>query len=200
MRGRQISYFSSLRLLKILPRSGWVSRGISLSDVESVAEHSFSTSALAMFLADMEVARGRRLNVERVLRLALIHDLAEALTFDISKSYLEYLGQTGERIKREVERAAWDHILKSIGDRSIRSAYSRLVAEFNAGESTESQIVHGADKLDILFQIVSYRQKGYPRAMLADLWTNTHRALSRSKLASVRELRRKATELYRAVH
>ena len=195
-----MSYLSSLRLLKIIPRSGWVSRGIALSDVESVAEHSFSTSALAMYLADMEVARGRRLSVEHVLRLALIHDLAEALTFDISKSYLEYLGQRGERIKREIEKAAWDHILKSIGDRSIRNGYSRLLADFNAGESVESQIVHGADKLDILFQIISYRHEGYPRAMLEDLWTNTHRVLSKSKLASVRELRRKATRLYRAIN
>jgi putative hydrolase of HD superfamily len=200
MRGKEDSYISNLRMLKIIPRSGWISRGVALSDVESVAEHSYSTSALAMFLADKEVARGSRVSVERVLRLALLHDLAEALTFDISKSYLEYLGQRGKRIKREIEGAAWAHIIKGIGDASIRRVYSRLLAEFNAGVTLESQIVHAADKLDILLQIISYHHEGYPRAVLADLWTNTNRALAKSKLASVTELRRNATRLYEKSH
>ena len=87
-----LNFVSSLSRIKMIPRSGWISHGISLRDVESVADHSFSTTVLAMWLADLEVSNGRRVNLERVLRLALLHDLPEALTFDISKSYLEYLG------------------------------------------------------------------------------------------------------------
>jgi len=185
-------------MLKIIPRSGWVSHGIALPDVESVAEHSYSTSALAMYLADIEMARGRRLDLERVLRLALLHDLAETLTFDISKSYLEYLGRRGEHIKREVEQAAWNHIIKSIENASIRKHYSMLMAEYNAGITSESKIVHAADRLDILFQIISYHHEGYPRAMLRDLWVSTNRTLSRTKLESVRELRKKALQSYRS--
>ena len=67
-----LDFVSSLGKLKMIPRSGWISHGISLQDVESVADHSFSTTVLAMLLTDLEVANGRRINIERVLRLALL--------------------------------------------------------------------------------------------------------------------------------
>jgi putative hydrolase of HD superfamily len=151
-----------------------------------------------MLLTDIEVENGRRVNVERVLRLALLHDLAEALTFDISKSYLEYLGRRGEAIKRELEDAAWEHIIKSIQNASIRKNYARLESEFNAEETLESAIVHAADSLDILFQVIEYHRRGYPKAMLAGLWAGTNRRLTHVRLASVRQLRKVALRRYKA--
>jgi putative hydrolase of HD superfamily len=192
-------FVSGLAKLKMIPRSGWISHGIGLQDVESVADHTFSTSALAMLLADMEARNGRRVDVEKVVRMALLHDLAEALTFDISKSYLEYLGRRGEAIKREIERAAWDHIIGSLGNESIRVMYAELLSEFNDEIITESQIVHAADKLDILFQVIAYHRKGYPKRMLSDLWITTNRDLTGFKLPSASSLRKIAGRLYEAV-
>ena len=182
--------------MKAIPRTGWISHGVRLQDVESVADHTFSTSTLAMLLADLECEEGRRVDVERVLRMALLHDLAEALTFDISKTYLEYLGKNGEAIKRKVEQAAWNHMVKSLRGKSLRMKYARLQCEFDAEETVESQIVHAADKLDILFQAVEYHRKGYPRQILSDLWKSTNRSLSRSKLPSVKNLRKIAVRLW----
>ena len=198
MRGKTLGFLSTIGRLKAIPRSGWVSHGVALQDVESVADHSYSTCALAMLLADLEVEKGGRVDVERVLRLALLHDLAEALTFDISKSYLEYLGRRGEAIKREVEQAAWNHIIKSIPNGSIRKNYAKLDSEFNDEETLESKIVHAADSLDILFQVVEYHRKGYPKAMLADLWAGTNRGLMYVELSSVRQLHKIAVRLYKA--
>jgi putative hydrolase of HD superfamily len=190
---------SSVGRLKAIPRSGWVSHGVGIQEVESVADHSYSTSTLAMFLGDMELGRGRRIDVERLLRLGLLHDLAEALTFDISKSYLEYLGREGEAIKREVEQAAWEHIIKGIEKTSIRLKYARLLAEFDEEETLEAQIVHAADRLDILYQIIEYHRRGYPKEMLADLWASTNRSLMHVRLSSVRKLRRIAVRRYKAM-
>ena len=148
-----------------------------------------------MLLADMECGGGRRVDVERVIRMALLHDLAEALTFDISKGYLDYLGKSGEAMKRKVEQAAWKHVIKGIRSRSLRMKYAGLQSEFDAEETFESQIVHAADKLDILFQALAYHQRGYPRRILADLWTSTNRSLSRSKISSVKDLRKIAVRL-----
>jgi putative hydrolase of HD superfamily len=192
-----LDFVSSLSRVKMIPRSGWVSHGISPQEVESVADHSFSTTVLAMFLADLEVGNGRRINVERVLRLALVHDLAEALTFDISKSYLEYLGIRGEAIKSELEQAAWRHLIKGIEQGAIRKRYAQLQSEFNAEETVESMIVHAADRLDLLLQIVNYRRRGYPRAILADLWKSTSRKLEGSKLSSVKKLYNMTARRYR---
>jgi putative hydrolase of HD superfamily len=151
-----------------------------------------------MLLADMEARRGRHVDVERVLRMALLHDLAEALTFDISKSYLEYLGRSGEAIKRKLEKAAWNHIVESISSKSIRMKYEELQSEFNAGATFESQIVHAADKLDILFQVIAYHRKGYPKRILADLWATTNRSLTSATVASVKDLQKTAVLLYKA--
>ena len=192
-----LDFVSSLGRVKMIPRSGWISHGISLQEVESVADHSFSTAVLAMLLADLEVANGRRINIERVLRLALLHDLPEALTFDISKSYLEYLGMRGEAIKSELEQAAWKHLIKGIEKGAIRKRYTRLQSEFNAEQTVESMIVHAADRLDLLLQIVEYRRRGYPKAILADLWKSTSQKLRGSKLSSVKKLYKMAARLYK---
>jgi len=183
----------------LIPRTGWISHDISLEDVESVAEHSYSTSTIAMLLADMETSSGRQVDVERVLRMALLHDLAEGLTFDISKAYLQYLGRSGAAIKRRVEQAAWSHTIQSLRSRSLRIKYAELQSEFDAQETFESQIVHAADKLDILFQTIAYHRKGYPRRMLADLWKSTDQSLSRCKVPSVKVLLKIAVQLYKAL-
>jgi len=193
-----LDFVSSLSRVKMIPRSGWISHGISLQDVESVADHSFSTTVLAMLLADLEVANGRRINIERVLRLALLHDLPEALTFDISKSYLEYLGMRGEAIKSELEQAAWKHLIKGVEKDTIRERYAQLQSEFNAEKTIESMIVHAADRLDILLQIVEYRRRGYSKAILADLWKSTSRKLQGSKLVSVKKLYKMEVRLYQS--
>lgn len=109
-------FLLNLSKMKSIPRSGWLSHDISLQDVESVADHTFSTCALSMLLADLEAKRGVKVNMEKVLRMAILHDLAESLTFDISRAYLEYLGPKGEAMKHEIERKAWEHVAKGIED------------------------------------------------------------------------------------
>ncbi len=192
-----LDFVSGLSRIKMIPRSGWISHGVSLQDVESVADHSFSTTVLAMLLADLEVANGRKVNVERVLRLALLHDLPETLTFDISKTYLEYLGRRGQSIKSELEQAAWKHLIKGIEKGAIRTRYAQLQSEFNAESTMESRIVHAADRLDILLQILEYRRRGYPKVILADLWKSTSKKLQGSKLSSANKLYKMAARLYR---
>ncbi len=174
--------------MKVIPRSGWISHGISLRDVESVADHSFSTCVLSMLLSDLEAKAGKRVNVERVLRLALLHDMPESLTFDISKEYLRYLGPRGHAIKSELEQSAWKHIAEGLKDPQLLRAYTRLQREFAAEQTIESRLVHAADRLEILLQGIEYRKKGYPQSLLSDLWAETNLKLSGSRLHSARKM------------
>jgi putative hydrolase of HD superfamily len=183
----------------MIPRSGWISHGVALPDVESVADHSFTTAMLALLLADLERERGQRVDAERVLRMALLHDLSETLTFDISKGYLDYLGKRGKAIKDEVEEAAWKHILNGITKTKLRSHYSRLQYEFDAEQTLESRIVHAADRLDILLQVVEYAKRGYPKPLLANLWSSTEREVRNSKVESVIQLHKTIRSLFRGV-
>lgn len=176
--------------MKAIPRSGWISHGVSLQDIESVADHSFSASALALLIADLEARRGKSVNAERVLRLAVFHDLAESLTFDISKEYLEYVGRRGKAIKRELEYSAWKHILAGIEQPTLRRDYENLQKEFEAERTFEARIVRAADRLDVLLQVIAYRKKGYPAFLFADLWNKTLFDLRSSRIPSVGELQR----------
>jgi putative hydrolase of HD superfamily len=161
-----------------------------MNDVESVADHSFSTSALSVLIADLETNRGMKVDVERVLRMALLHDLAESLTFDISKAYLSYLGKRGEDIKSELESSAWRHLAGGLKDDGLARKYTRLQSEFDASETLESRIVHAADGLDILLQVIEYRRRGYPESLLKELWNGTNAKLRQSKSPSVRRIHR----------
>src|SRR3954454_20843223 len=64
-------FLAQVGRLKTLKRAGWVRRGV--SDPESVADHSFRAAVLAMLLGtDLGVDR------DRLVRLLLVHDLAES--------------------------------------------------------------------------------------------------------------------------
>jgi 5'-deoxynucleotidase YfbR-like HD superfamily hydrolase len=110
------------------------------------------------------------------------------LTFDISKAYLDYLGRRGEAMKNELEDAAWKHLVTGIDDVSIARHYAHLRAEYVENRTNESKIVHAADALDILLQVIEYRRRGYPASLLAGLWNETNKRLSRIDVASVRTI------------
>lgn len=176
--------------MKSIPRSGWITHGVSLQDVESIADHSFSTCSLALLISDLEAQRGEHVNIERVLRLALLHDLSESLTFDISKAYLEYLGPRGAAMKRDLEHSAWKYLVDGLHNPKLHRSYSALQKEFDAEKTFESRIVRAADRLDILLQVIEYRRRGYPEYMLADLWSGTIKRLRSCRIQSALKIQR----------
>ena len=71
-------FLSRVGALKRTKRTGWLDRGVPAAETESVADHSFRVALLAWLAAPGEPALDR----DRVLKLALLHDLAEAVTGD----------------------------------------------------------------------------------------------------------------------
>jgi putative hydrolase of HD superfamily len=170
--------------MKLIPRSGWVSHHISLHDVESVADHTFATTVLAMLLADLEAERGVKIDVEKVMRMAILHDLAESLTFDISKEYLAYIGTKGEAIKNEIETSAWEHIVKGMERPSLGRAYAAIQNQYVANDTNEAKIVHAADSTDILLQVVNYERRGYLHSLMSDLWNERVKQIRQAEVPS----------------
>src|SRR3989449_7106543 len=72
-------FWQLLERLKLEPRQGWKEK-LRLSHVESVADHSYGVAMLCLFQA---WSRGGY-DLERLLKLALIHDLDEAITGDLT--------------------------------------------------------------------------------------------------------------------
>ena len=183
-----LKFLLTLSGLKRIPRSGWLSHGVSMADVESVAEHTFSASAISMILADLERRRGVRVDSEKVLRMAVLHDLGESLTFDISQAHLGHMGSRGHAIKREVEGKAWDHIADGLNDRELARNYKSTQNEYDANATVESKIVHAADSLDIILQVLDYKRKGYPDKLFADLWKERRKKILNSEVPSATKL------------
>ncbi len=177
--------------MKFIPRSGWISHHVRLSDVESVAEHSFLATTIAMLLADEARKVPGELDVEKVLRLATLHDISEALTFDISHQYLDYLGKKGNRVKTHLEVNARKRILSWLRPEIARK-YGRLLREYSDGKTLEARIVHAADGLDILLQAIAYLRKGYPDRSLRPIWEST---INRVRAQRIRAADRMVAEL-----
>ena len=141
-----------------------------------------------MLLTDLEREKGVRVDADRVLRMATLHDLAEALTFDISKSYLLYLGKRGSAMKNEIESSAWKHLVRRVGSANISHDYAQLQKQYVSNITVEAQIVHAADSIDILLQILELRKRGYPAALLNDLWIETVKKLRDTRVHSAVQL------------
>ena len=141
-----------------------------------------------MILTDLEKRRGGRVDTEKVLRMAILHDLAEALTFDISQAHLRHMGKRGHAIKREVESRAWEHIANGLNDRELSRSYTSAQREYDANDTMESKIVHAADSLDILLQVLHYRRRGYQDNLLADLWNERRKIILKSEVVSAKNL------------
>jgi putative hydrolase of HD superfamily len=145
-----------LQTLKLLPRTGWLQRG--LRDVESVAEHSFGVVALALFVGDLHASLDRG----RLLAIALVHDLAEALVGDLPASASRLIGKAA---KHEAERKAMLELLGNLlqGDR-----YVELWEEYSRGASPEARLVKALDRLEMLGQALAYERAGARN--LAEFW------------------------------
>ncbi len=78
---RILASLDALDPLGDLPRTGWVVRGV--VPAESLAAHSYQVAVLVAMLVDALRADGIPIDGERALRMALIHDAAEARTGDI---------------------------------------------------------------------------------------------------------------------
>jgi putative hydrolase of HD superfamily len=148
-----ITLLRELMKLKAVPRIGWLLRGV--RDVESVAAHSFGVAFIAMMLADRAQARGQRVDVERVLRMALLHDLTEARTGDLPSTIKRYFGSAtlktaDQRVLREM--------LSNLG--TLGDSYLELWLDYEQRVSLEARLVKGADKLDLLLQAYEYEKGG----------------------------------------
>jgi hypothetical protein len=81
--------------LKAIPPVGWQMRGV--FHPESVAEHTFGVAFLAMILAD---SIEEEVNRERLLAIALLHDLGEAFITDLPEPALRFLPRGAKKGSR----------------------------------------------------------------------------------------------------
>src|SRR5437763_16711442 len=129
-----LSILIELQRLKSLDRTGWTLRGHA-PGAESVAAHSYGVVVAAMLLGDELRARGVSLDMERLLRIAVMHDWAEARVGDMPRTATEYFGA---EVRKRAERAAFDDI---VGEADASRGYGELHADYEERASLEARLV-----------------------------------------------------------
>jgi putative hydrolase of HD superfamily len=148
------TFWQHAEALKFEPRKGWQKRVE--GRVESVADHSFAVALLALYEGER-----RGYDLEKILKLALIHDLEEAIIGDLTPGDKAHRGAT--RVQRDRERAIRE-LLSKLPAKS-RPAYLRLWTDLRERRSKESRLVHQLDKVEMAFQAKEYGKRTGQRKM-----------------------------------
>jgi putative hydrolase of HD superfamily len=167
-----INFFHQIGKLKGKPRQGWVLRGLKGS--ESIAEHIFRTTLMSWILGSE-----KKLNTERLLKMAIIHDICEiyagdSVPYDVKKlpkskkARLEFFKSIPRlsraekekmaRVKYKKERKALDILTKDLSPK-LGSEIINLWLDFEKGLSPEGRFFKQADRLETLMQALEYRKK-----------------------------------------
>lgn len=129
-----ISFMNTIETLKCNTRHSWTSSGRQ----ESVAEHSWRLAVMAMLCRD----EYPDLDLDKVMRMCLIHDWGEAVTGDIP-AFLK----TGADEAREDE--AITQLLTGLPE-AQRGQCEALFAEMAARETPEAKLFKALDNLEAL--------------------------------------------------
>ena len=147
--------------LKDERRTGWQLRGV--DDPESVAAHSWGVAYLVAALGDRLAADLPGVDLDRALRLAVVHDVAEAETgdvatraSDVAEAPTDSAGDGSDReAKVAAEREAMRDLAGPLPER-VRDAWEA----YEARESPEAVLVKECDLLDTCLQALVYERDG----------------------------------------
>ena len=149
-----LSTLIELQRLKNLGRTGWTLRGLP-AGTESVAAHSFGVTVTAMMLSDELAAQSTVVDMERLLRMALLHDWSEARIGDLPKTATDYFG--GDARKR-AELVAFDDIVGGLD--AGKRLYRQLYEDYEQRATLEARLVKAADVIDLLVQVLALERAG----------------------------------------
>ncbi len=163
-----LNFFIKTGKLKKMPRRGWVLRKI--DNPESIAGHTFRTALMAWVLGNK-----KGLNTERLLKMALIHDLCEVYAGDTTpydsilpdnekklQKILKRLPRFSEKKKKELAEQKYQKEEKALKElildlpSGLRREVKNLWLDYEKGLTPEGRFFNQADRLENLLQAMEY--------------------------------------------
>ncbi len=136
-----INFYKKAEKLKTTTRHSWLSDS---SRQESVAEHSWMLCLLAMLLSDKI---NKKVNLLKIFKMLVIHDLAEAMTGDIPAFEVSIRYQ----IKHKNEEKALKKLVNKLPDEKAKEIIS-LWKEFEKNTTPEAKFGNSLDKIEVVLQ------------------------------------------------
>ncbi|MEN5058843.1 HD domain-containing protein [Sphingobacterium kitahiroshimense] len=129
--------------LKFELRHSWLSNGRQ----ESVAEHTWRMSLMAVLI---EPLLGKKIDLARLLKMIIIHDLVEAEAGDVS--VLDQIRNPEiNKIKLKNEEKAIENIREMLSKSNGQEIYD-LFYEFEEKSTFEAKVANAIDKLEVQLQ------------------------------------------------
>lgn len=167
-----LNFFKTAANLKNIPRQGWVDK-LSVSNPESVADHSYSMAIIGMVMSDI-----KNYDSEKILKMILLHDLAESKTGDLVP------GQISKERKTALENNAFCQITDMLPD-ALKSQYMKIWIEYQESTSPESKLVHQMDKLEMALQAKAYQNNGHDYEKLESFFKSAKAGITDPKLREI---------------
>lgn len=164
-----LDFLKAAANLKKISRQGWIDK-LSLNHPESVADHSYSMAIMSMVISDM-----RKYDSEKILKMVLLHDLAEARIGDLTPNQL-----SGEK-KKKLENNAFNEIIEDLPE-NIKSQYLQIWKEYQKNISVESKLVRQIDRLEMALQAKTYQKEGHSQKKLESFFESAKKDIDDPKL------------------
>ncbi len=145
-----IDLLTALYRLKDEERAGWRLRGV--FGAESVADHSWATALLCLLMAP-----SAGLDVARAVSIALVHDIAEAVTGDRPARITDDGRPADEEAKRMEEEQAMERLFPMGSDVSAR--IHALWQDYERKESLEALFARDMNLIDMCLQALIYESE-----------------------------------------
>ncbi len=132
-----LAFLRSAERLKDVTRTAWTSEGRR----ESVADHSWRLCLMALVVEH----RFPEVDMARLLKMCVIHDLGEALRGDISATLQPPEGKAAQ------ERMDLLELLEPLPE-PVRAGIRELWDEYEAASTPEARLAKALDKLETILQ------------------------------------------------
>ena len=167
-----LDFFKNASNLKNISRQGWIDE-LSIKHPESVADHSYSMAIMAMIISDLD-----NYNSEKILKMVLLHDLAESKIGDFTPNKIS------KNEKEKLENNAFNEIIEQLPN-SIKSEYDKIWKEYQNNSSLEAQIVHQIDKLEMALQAKIYQKSGLSKEDITTFLETAKSDITHPKLKDI---------------
>jgi len=165
-----LNFLIEVGKLKKIKRKGWVLRKV--KNPETIASHTFRMAMMAWLLG-----KKKMLNINKLLKIALIHDLCEVYAGDttpydpllknkkkigeIIKKWPRFSKKEKEKIfqkKYKKESLALEKIILKLPP-SLKGEIKHLWQDYEKGLSREGRFLKQVDRVENLLQALEYWQK-----------------------------------------
>ncbi|KAF5809647.1 putative HD/PDEase domain, metal-dependent nucleoside 5'-monophosphatase [Helianthus annuus] len=113
---------------------------------ESIADHMYRMALMALIADDLP-----GINRERCIKIALVHDIAEAIVGDITPS-----DGVPKVEKSRLEQAALNEMCEVLGGGKRAEEIKELWREYEDNASLEANLVKDFDKIEMILQALEY--------------------------------------------